>query len=213
MRKEQIETMIDKKIEKKFISGTDINLIKIDLSLMISNMTRVLKNDGYNIDDILKLDYDSIEKARVKYTSHYIKFCNKRIEDFNWIEKKRNILSDDYLKLWKLLKFKERILNSKEEVSLLSQLKKQFTNSMTLTQELIDGLKDEEKNWSNGDPKLVGQTSLRGFLRKDKNSTDFKMVYFPSTDIDKYELDLEQYERIKMDFDLLVIPYIKSKYF
>lgn len=190
MRKEQIETLIDRKIETAFSTGsTIINVVK-ELKERSKNIIKVLDKDGISIEDAQKLEWENIEKARVKYAVHYVNHANKRISDMKWISSKHGVLSINYYTIWKYFKFREFLLNSKPNIS--EYFDKQRKSAVLLTENTINSLVD--KNWSSGKPKKPGQTVLRAFLitRKEK-MTISNMISLPEEEIGLYELDLESY--------------------
>ena len=208
MKKEQIELMIDKKIETKFSTGSIVNLVIYDLNIMMDNIKKVLKRDGFTIEDYKDVKWEDIDKVRVKYAVHYIKHCTKRISDMTWISKKHgtkinNKIINNYFKLWKLFKFREMITNSKVKLDVRKIFDRQLKNSKVLDELSIS----IEPKWSNGEPKKVGQRLLRAFLKDgDKNHT---MVTLPESDLYKYEIDEFYCEKIGMD--KIFMPYIIKK--
>lgn len=208
MKKEQIENMIDKKIETKFSTGSFVNGVIYDLNIMMDNIKKVLKRDGFTIEDYKGVQWEDIDKVRVKYAVHYIKHCQKRISDMTWLSKKhgtkiagRKIIN--YWELWNLFKFREMITNSKEKVSVRKIFERQLKNA-----QVVDELSISiDPKWSNGDPKKLGQRLLRAFLKEgDKNH---KMVTLPESDLWKYEIDEYYCEKIGMD--KIFMPYIIKK--
>jgi hypothetical protein len=208
MKKEQIENMIDKKIENKFSTGSVVNGVIYDLNIMKDNIAKVLKRDGFTIEDYKDVKWEDIDKVRVKYAVHYIKHCKKRISDMTWIsEKKGSKIAGrkmiNYWEIWKFFKFREMITNSKAKVDIRQIFERQLKNSFTIDEKSIE----LEKNWSNGEPKKVGQKMLRAFLKNgERNHT---MVTLPESDLDKYEVDEYYCEKIGMD--KIFMPYIIKK--
>lgn len=208
MKKEQIEKMIDQKIESKFSTGSIVNIVIYDLNLMMDNIKKVLKRDGFTIEDYKDVQWEDIEKVRVKYAVHYIKHCQKRISDMSWISKKHGTKINkkviiNYWKLWKLFKFREMITNSKVKVDIRKIFERQLKNVKVLDELSIT----IEPKWSNGEPKKVGQKLLRAFLKDgDKNHT---MITLPESDLGKYEIDEFYCEKIGMD--KIFMPYIIKK--
>ena len=208
MKKEQIENMIDKKIEGKFSTGSVVNGVIYDLNIMMDNIKKVLKRDGFTIEDYKDVQWEDIDKVRVKYAVHYIKHCQRRISDMPWLSKKhgtkiagRKIIN--YWELWNLFKFREMITNSKVKVDVRKIFERQLKNS-----HLVDAVSISiEPKWSNGEPKQVGQRLLRAFLKDgDKHHT---MVTLPESDLYKYEIDEYYCEKIGMD--KIFMPYIIKK--
>lgn len=208
MKEEQIGKMIDKKIETKFSTGSYVGGVIYDLNIMIQNIGKVLKRDGFTIEDYKDVKWEDIDKVRVKYAVHYIKHCQKRISDMPWLSKKhgtkiggREIIN--YWELWKLFKFHEMITNSKVKVDVRKIFERQLKNS-----KIVDEISISiEPKWSNGEPKKVGQRLLRAFLKDgDKQHS---MITLPESDLYKYEIDEYSCERIGMD--KIFMPYIIKK--
>jgi len=110
VKKEQIEDIIDEKIGNKFSTGSVVNLVIRDLNIMINS--KINKNKSI-VKDYKDIEWDSIENARIKFDIHYIRHCEKRISDMNWISKKREQkISINYWELWRLLKFRELMSDS-----------------------------------------------------------------------------------------------------
>jgi hypothetical protein len=203
MRKEQIENLIDKKIENKFSTGSIPSQVASELITMSNNINKVLIRENITLDDYRGVEWESIEKVRVKYAIHYIKHCNKRIFDLDWVKSKRGVLSINYWEIWRLFMFREKMTSSKQKVSVRSVFEKQLKNAKTLTSESISNSTD--KKWYNGSEKKVGQISLNAFIRCEKGY--FKYVYLSLDDIDKYEVDEEYCEKI--GYTHMHIPYLK----
>ena len=208
MKKEQIENMIDKKIENKFSTGSVVNSVIYDLNIMKDNIAKVLKRDGFTIEDYKDVQWEDIDKVRVKYAVHYIKHCKKRISDMDWVYEKhgakiagRKVVN--YWEIWKLFKFREMITTSKVKVDIRKIFERQLKNSFVIDEKSIE----LDKNWSNGEPKKVGQKMLRAFLKNgERNHT---MITLPECDLDKYEVDEYYCEKIGMD--KIFMPYIIKK--
>jgi hypothetical protein len=203
MKKEQIETMIDKKIENKFSTGSIPSQVVSELITMTNNINKVLIRENITLDDYRGVEWESIEKVRVKYAIHYIKHCNKRIFDLDWVKSKKGILSINYWEIWRLFMFREKITKSNPKVDIKSVFQKQLERVNPLTEKSIANLKD--KKWYDGSDKKVGQITLKCFLSYNKNN--FKLVDFPMCDIDKYEVDEEYCEKI--GYAHMYIPYLK----
>ena len=203
MKKEQIETMIDKKIETKFSTGSMPNQVISELLTMANNINKTLARDNITLDDYRGVEWESIDKVRVKYAIHYIKHCNKRIFDLDWVKSKRLVLSINYWKIWRLFMFKEKMTNSKPKVTIKSVFQKQLKTPNILTNESILNLKD--KKWYCGRDKKVGEVSLNAFLRSNGK---FKLVNISLEYIDEYEVDEDYCEKI--GYSYMYIPYLKK---
>ena len=146
MKKEQIETMIDKKIETKFSTGSVPNQVIGELITMSNNINKTLVRDNIDLNDYRGVEWESIDKVRVKYAIHYIKHCNKRIFDMDWVKSKRGKLSINYWEIWRLFVFKEKMTNSKPKINIKSVFQKQLERSKPLTKESIINSKDKKSS-------------------------------------------------------------------
>ena len=208
MRKEQIENMIDRKIETAFSTGSTIFSIVKELRERSKNIAKVLDKDGISYEEASKLDWDKIEKARVKYAVYYVKYTKKRISDMKWISKKKGVISINYYTVWRHLKLRELLLNSQPIESEMSKyFDRQRRDAVVLTEDSINN--STEKNWTSGQPKKPGQTVLRAFLTVSGISSI--MISLPEEEIENYELDLGYYKKRGLNQDIIVVPFIKSK--
>jgi hypothetical protein len=204
MKKEQIETMIDKKIETKFSTGSVPNQVIGELITMSNNINKTLVRDNIDLNDYRGVEWESIDKVRVKYAIHYIKHCNKRIFDMDWVKSKRGKLSINYWEIWRLFVFKEKMTNSKPKINIKSVFQKQLERSKPLTKESIINSKD--KKWFCDRDKKVGETPLQAFIRS--KSGYFKLVSIALEYLDEYEVDEDYCEKI--GYKHMYIPYIKK---
>ena len=109
MKKEQIENMIDKKIEKSISDKFIIVDIMEELSRMSTNIAKTLVKLEVNVEDFDGIEFDDINPVRVRYVIHYIRHCKKRRSDLIWLLKKGIKLRKNNSEMFKLLKFKEKI--------------------------------------------------------------------------------------------------------
>lgn len=109
MKKEQIETMIDKKIEKSLSENSYISTITEELNRMSASMIKTLVKIDIRLEDYINIDFDLIEPIRVRYVVHYVKHCRKRKLDLKWLLKKRVELKKTGPEMFKLMKFKEKM--------------------------------------------------------------------------------------------------------
>ena len=95
------------------------------------------------------------------------------------------------------------ITNSKVKVDIHNIFERQLKNSFVVNEKSIE----LDKDWSNGEPRKVGQRLLRAFLKDgERNHT---MITLPESDLDKYEVDEYYCEKIGMD--KIFMPYIIKK--
>lgn len=109
MKKEQIENMIDKKIEKSISEGKSSADIAAELQTMAGNIAKTLARQGFAMSDFEGKRFDEIEPIRTRYVVHYVRHCVKRIKDQIWIIKKGSALGKSKQEMFKLLKFKEKM--------------------------------------------------------------------------------------------------------
>ena len=109
MKKEQIEVMIDKKIEKSLSEKSYISTITEELDRMSSSMIKTLVKIDIKLEHYIDIDFDLIEPIRVRYVVHYVKHCRKRKHDLIWLQKKRVELKKTGPEMFKLMKFKEKM--------------------------------------------------------------------------------------------------------
>ena len=109
MRKEQIENMIDKKIEKSLSEKELIGTITEELNRMSANIAKTLVKNEVDVEDYIDMEFESIEPIRVRYVVHYVRHCRKRKEDLKWLLRKRIQLKKTGPEMFKLMKFKEKM--------------------------------------------------------------------------------------------------------
>lgn len=110
MDKSRINSMVDRKIIEYFVAGISIGAIQSELKVKVKNFTKTITRDGIDIQDIYNKEFEDIKEIRHRYGITYIKQCEKRIEDLNWILKKKpkfRHLSNS--QIFKLIQFKEKI--------------------------------------------------------------------------------------------------------
>lgn len=119
MQKEQIENMIDKKIEKylsekasckETILGMSVELYKMSTN-MSKTLSKTVTGDGsiLTVEHFDGIDFFDINPVRVRYLVHYIKHCKRRRNDLTWLLNKGRTLRKNNSEMFKLLKFKEKI--------------------------------------------------------------------------------------------------------
>lgn len=205
MKQEQIENMIDKKIENKFSCGSLPSQVVNELITMTNNISKVLARENVSLSDYVGVEWDSIDKARVKYAIHYIKHCNRRISDMTWVKSKKGVLSINYWEIWRLFKFREMMLSTKSKKNILEVFKKQIEKTKPLDEEALS--KYGEKKWSSGKDIKVGQVHLRAFIL---NGSQFhKVINLPLEELELYDVDEKQCEKI--GYDKLYVPYLTLK--
>ena len=109
MKKEQIENMIDKSIEKYISEGKNATGIMEELCVKAKNIGKTLEKQGYTLSQFDGVDFDSIDPVRIRYVVHYVRHCKKRMSDMVWIVKKCHAMKKTKEEMFKLLKFKEKM--------------------------------------------------------------------------------------------------------
>lgn len=109
MKKEQIENMIDKKIEKSLTDGSTISSVMEELARMSNNLGKTLDKMNLDINRFDGQEFDSIEPIRARYVVHYVRHCESRKGDMVWLVRKKAALGKTSLEMFKLLKFKEKM--------------------------------------------------------------------------------------------------------
>jgi len=109
MKKEQIENMIDKKIEKHLSSGSSMPCMMEELGDMSVNMQKSLSKMGIDAERYARVEFEDIEPIRARYIVHYVKHCLKRSADLAWLERKKEVLGKTNIEMFRLLKFKEKM--------------------------------------------------------------------------------------------------------
>lgn len=109
MKKEQIENMIDKKIEKSLSEKETVTNIMEELNRMSNNIAKTLAKNEVSVDDFDGVEFDIIEPVRVRYVVHYVRHCKKRRADLVWLLRKSIQLKKTNPEMFKLLKFKEKM--------------------------------------------------------------------------------------------------------
>lgn len=109
MKKEQIENMIDKKIEKSISEGKNMAQIAEELQTMAGNISKTLARQGFTMSQFEGMAFEDIDPIRTRYVVHYVRHCVKRMKDLVWIIKKEASLRKNRQEMFKLLKFKEKM--------------------------------------------------------------------------------------------------------
>lgn len=115
MDKSRINDMVDRKIIQSFQEGFSIGSIQSDLKVRIKNFTTTIAKDT-NVDysQLYEAKFEDISNIRHRYGITYIKQCQKRLKDLDWIVDKRWKFSNlTYSKIFKLIQFKERLEDNK----------------------------------------------------------------------------------------------------
>lgn len=121
MSPEKILRMVDRTITQSFNDGSNIDDIKSHLNLRSSNFLKVLlKDETINIDEIMATDWENFTSSRIKYGVFYIKNCNKRIDDLDWIVmNKDKFPNKNESQIFGLLKLKDKLSQQSNSKSVL----------------------------------------------------------------------------------------------
>jgi hypothetical protein len=111
MDKSRINDMVDRKIIQSFQEGFSIGSIQSDLKVRIKNFTNTIgKDTSVNYVELYDSKFEDIPNIRHRYGITYIKQCQKRLQDLDWIlDKKPQFRHLSNSKIFKLIQFKEKI--------------------------------------------------------------------------------------------------------
>lgn len=106
--------MVDRKIIQSFQDGFSIGAIQSDLKVRIKNFTNTIgKDTSVNYIALYDSKFEDIPNIRHRYGITYIKQCQKRLKDLDWIlEKKPQFRHLSNSKIFKLIQFKEKITDN-----------------------------------------------------------------------------------------------------
>lgn len=108
MMPEKIENHIDKKIDVFLASGKTYNEVISDIELTLGRF--VLKQSFIKVDKKYLLKNWKVIDFRKRYTTYYVIFSKKRINDIKWIMENSNKFSDlSENKLFGLVKLKDKL--------------------------------------------------------------------------------------------------------
>lgn len=109
----KINDMVDRKIIESLSNDLSISFVQEELRIRINNFTKTITKDGVDIREIYNKNFNEINPIRHRYGITYIKQCEKRISDLNWIlNKKSKFKKFSNSKMFKLIQFKENKLIS-----------------------------------------------------------------------------------------------------
>jgi hypothetical protein len=111
MDKSRINDMVDRKIIQSFQEGFSIGSIQSDLKVRIKNFTNTIgKDTSVNYIELYGSKFEDITNIRHRYGITYIKQCQKRLQDLDWIlDKKPKFRHLSNSKIFKLIQFKDKI--------------------------------------------------------------------------------------------------------
>jgi len=107
----KINDMVDRKIIESLSNDLSISFVQEELRVRINNFTKTISKDGVDIREIYNKNFNEINPIRHRYGITYIKQCEKRISDLNWILNKKNKFKKfSNSKMFKMIQFKENKL-------------------------------------------------------------------------------------------------------
>jgi hypothetical protein len=110
MDKSRINDMVDRKITEAFRNGVSIGDVKSDLIVRMNNFKKTIIKDNVDIADLYDKEFSDIPQIRHRYGITYIKQCEKRLKDLDWILANKYKFSHfPNSKIFKLVQFKEKI--------------------------------------------------------------------------------------------------------
>lgn len=113
MDKNRIDEMVDRKIIDGLNKEIKITEIQSDLNTRMLNFEKTINRLGGNFKELYSKKFDEIEQIRERYGITYIKQCEKRILDLNWIMNNSIRFNQfDYKKMFEIVRFRDK-LNSK----------------------------------------------------------------------------------------------------
>jgi len=110
MDKSRINDMVDRKITEAFRNGVSIGAVKSDLIVRMNNFKKTIIKDNVDIASLYDKEFSDIPQIRHRYGITYIKQCEKRLKDLDWILTNKYKFSHfPNSKIFKLVQFKEKI--------------------------------------------------------------------------------------------------------
>lgn len=103
------QNSIDSLITKSIKNDYTLSEISLELRNRCNNIFKIIINDYKSIDDFLKSDVSNKE-LKYKYIQEYIRCCDKRSNDLDWLMKNKDNfkgLKDE--NLFRLIKLKEKL--------------------------------------------------------------------------------------------------------
>lgn len=115
----RINDMVDRKVIQSLQEGFSIGAIQSDLLVRIKNFTKTIDQDiSHTYKVLYNTEYSKITNIRLRYGITYIKQCEKRINDLDWIfEKKNRFPLHSNSQIFKMIQFKEKLLKKEDLVA------------------------------------------------------------------------------------------------
>lgn len=110
MDESRIRSMVDRKITESFMSGLSISSIQSDLKVKINNFKKTISRDNIDFESLYNQYFEDINPIRHRYGITYIKQCEKRIKDLDWLLNNKSKFNLSNFKIFKLIQFKEKLI-------------------------------------------------------------------------------------------------------
>lgn len=110
----RINDMVDRKVIQSLVDGISIGVIQSELRLKIRNFTKTIETSPeVDFQDLYNKEFSEIPTARHRYGITYIKQCEKRIKDLNWLlMRKSDMKRYSNSEIFKLIQFKEKLMKN-----------------------------------------------------------------------------------------------------
>jgi|LakMenEpi03Aug12_release.lakeMendotaPanAssembly.Ray.scaffolds.fasta_scaffold744625_2 hypothetical protein len=113
MKKEGIESMVDKVVLESLNEGYSIKNTQLKLQERIIKFRNILIRDNVDLEQTVLTaneDWQKITNTRHRFAAYYICFCCKRIVDLEWFSnKKLTFYNLSNSKMLSLLKFRDKL--------------------------------------------------------------------------------------------------------
>jgi hypothetical protein len=112
MKTESVFNMIDKKIIEHLVEGHAIRFIQQDLNDKMNKFCENIRQADKNADvlKLLTMDTETITPSKTKYQVMYIKVCEQRLKDLDWlVMNKYRFPGRSNSQIFKLIKLKEKL--------------------------------------------------------------------------------------------------------
>jgi hypothetical protein len=111
MDERRINDMVDKKIIESLRMKCTISDIQSELKTRMNNFTKSIKVDtAINYDKLYNTNFEDIKIVRHRYGITYIKQCQKRVNDLNWIlDNKSKFERYSNFEIFKLIQLKDKL--------------------------------------------------------------------------------------------------------
>jgi hypothetical protein len=110
---DKVIKLIDKHIiERRLKENKSIFEINNELNNRVYTLFNIVSYEFINIDAFMNCDVDRVNINKYAYYQDFIRHARKRIKDLRWMDDNKHKFADyDYVKLLRLIKFKEKLSN------------------------------------------------------------------------------------------------------